>query len=103
VAVNGNKPQWMRLDTGYNGALEWVATRGKCSQSNLPSVAVGARSAETIRTEVTLGSEHFAAVNTGIHQRTIFPGEDGLVGNRLLSQFCVTIDAKDSRVLLTRL
>jgi hypothetical protein len=68
---------------------------------HLPSIAAVTGSVHAIRTEVRIGDEHFAGVKTGIHQKSIFSGEDGLVGNGLLSQFRVTIDAtKGSRLLL---
>jgi predicted aspartyl protease len=102
VAVNGNKAQWMRLDTGFNGALEWVVPSAMSRRMNLPSIAAGTGSVHSIRTEVSIGDEHFPAVKTGVHQKSIFSGEGGLVGNGLLSQFRVTIDAtKGSRLLLT--
>jgi hypothetical protein len=91
----------MRLDTGYNGALEWVVSTAKSPRGPLPSIAVGARPADTVRTEVTIGGEHFHGVTTGIHKERIFPDEDGLVGNCLLSTFRVTVDAKSARLLLT--
>jgi len=43
-----------------------------------------------------------SAVRTGIHTEQMFAGEAGLIGNGLLSQFRVTLDADKSRVLLSR-
>ena len=54
-------------------------------------------------TDVLLGSEHFSPVKTGVHQQPIFSGEAGLLGNGLLSQFRVTVDAGKSRLLLNRI
>lgn len=102
VAVNGNKPQWMRVDTGYNGALEWVVAAARSRRGDIPSIAVGSLPIDSARTEVTLGGAHFHGVTTGVHEERIFPGEDGLVGNGLLSRFRVTFDANSSRLMLTR-
>ena len=59
-----------------------------------------ARSRAHIHTDVLLGSERLSAVKTGVHQQPIFSGEAGLLGNGLLSQFRVTVDAGKSRLLL---
>ena len=50
-----------------------------------------------------LGSERLSAVQTGVHQQPLFSGEAGLLGNGLLSQFRVTVDAGKSRLLLDRI
>jgi hypothetical protein len=44
-------------------------------------------------------ARRFDGAVTGIHANSIFPGEDGLVGNGLLSKFCVTIDEQRSHVI----
>lgn len=102
VGVDGGAPQWMRLDTGCSGALEWVAPGAKSRRTPGTSVAATVASREYIRTEVVLGSERLPAVKTGVHPRPIFAGEAGLVGNGLLSQFRVTVDSAGSRLLLQR-
>jgi predicted aspartyl protease len=102
VAVNGNAPKWMRVDTGYNGALEWVASGAASARANRPSIAFSTGSTNSIHTDVRIGGEHFPGVETGVHQQAMFPGEAGLIGNRLLSHFRVTIDAKAARLLLSR-
>ena len=102
VSVDHNPPQWVRLDTGCSGALEWVATDAKLCRAAGTSVATGGGSREHIHTNVLLGSERISAVKTGIHQKPIFDGEAGLLGNGLLSQFRVTVDAYKSRLLLDR-
>lgn len=103
VGVNGNTPQWMRLDTGCSGALEWVVTGAKSRRESGTSVAATAASREHIQTDVLLGSERIPAVKTGLHSQPLFAGENGLIGNGLLSQFRVTVDAAGARLLLQRL
>ena len=102
VSVDQNAPQWMRLDTGCSSALEWVVTETKSRRATGTSVAAAAGSRAHIHTDVLLGSEHLSSVKTGVHQRPIFSGEAGLLGNGLLSQFRVTVDAGKSRLLLDR-
>ena len=48
------------------------------------------------------GAERVSSVKTGVHAQPIFPGEAGLIGNGLLSQFQVTVDIPGSRLLLPR-
>ena len=93
----------MRLDTGCSSALEWVVTDAKLRHAAGTSVAAAAGSRAHIHTEVLLGSERLSAVKTGVHQQPLFSGEAGLLGNGLLSQFRVTVDAGKSRLLLDRI
>jgi hypothetical protein len=102
VGVNGNAPQWMRLDTGCSGALEWVVAGAKSRRESGTSVAATAASREHTQTDVLLGSERISAVKTGIHSQPLFAGENGLIGNGLLSQFRVTVDAAGARLFLQR-
>lgn len=102
VGVDRNSPQWMRLDTGCSSALEWVVAGAKSRRASGTSLATAAGSDEHIHADVLLGSERFAGVETGVHRKPIFSGEAGLLGNGLLSRFCVTVDAGKSRLLLER-
>jgi len=102
VGVEGGAPQWMRLDTGCNGALEWVVAPRQASRLAGTSVATAAASKRSIRAEVLLGSEHLSSVVTGVHSQPIFAGEAGLVGNGLLSQFLITVDVDGGHLLLRR-
>lgn len=55
----------------------------------------------TTKTSVKLGSMSFDSVPTGLHQKPIFSGESGLVGNGLLARFeRVTFDTKAGRLVL---
>jgi hypothetical protein len=102
VGVDGNTPQWMRLDTGCNGALEWIATGARAHRTARTSIAMTAASRDQIQTDVLLGTERLSGVKTGVHPRPFFVGEAGLVGNGLLSRFRVTVDADKSQLLLRR-
>ena len=39
-----------------------------------------------------MGKQHLGAVRTSVHKEQMFPGEAGLLGNPLLSNFRFTID-----------
>ena len=82
VRVAGQPAQWMRLDTGCDAALEWVA-KGQAGQS--PSAPAGG----PIRyrnAPVQLGTQRFC-VTAGVHPAPLFAGEAGLLGNGLLPSF----------------
>jgi predicted aspartyl protease len=100
VSVNGNDPDWLRLDTGCSTSLEWVVRGAKARKLSLTTIGLNSGSALEIRTEVQLGTKRIAAVKTGIHTEQMFAGEAGLIGNGLLSRFTVTIDPARRRCLL---
>lgn len=102
AGVDGNAPQWMRLDTGCSGALEWVFKGVKAPRSTRTSVATTGTSHKHLQTKVLLGTERLSAVKTGLHPQPFFAGEAGLIGNGLLSRFRVTVDADKSQLLLHR-
>jgi len=102
AGIDGGTPQWMRVDTGCSGALEWVVTGTPGHRLAETSVATAGGSLKFIETEVALGEEHVAAVKTGVHRQPMFAGESGLIGNGLLSRFRVTVDAVGARLLLAR-
>jgi len=102
IAIDGNAPQWLRLDTGCNTALEWVVTGHKAKNLSATTLGLNSGPVREIHTNVQLGAIHLSAVRTGIHTEQMFAGEAGLIGNGLLSQFRVTLDADKSRVLLSR-
>jgi Aspartyl protease len=99
VRVAGNPAQWMRLDTGCDAALEWVASKIEKRRTNGSSIGLTGLSVRRMNTSVQLGKQCFKAVTTGIHTEPIFPGEAGLLGNGLLSKFCLTIDQPGKRVI----
>lgn len=102
VCVEGNKQQWVRLDTGCASALQWVSSSvpsAKCERR----IAVGLDriSIPQTTTRLRIGTIALESVPTGLHEREIFPGESGLLGNGLLARFSsVTIDARAGRLTL---
>ena len=105
VGVAGNSPQWMRLDTGCESALEWAP--GKAMANRDPgtrdvSIGLSSASIRYIRADVHLGSHKLSGVEIGVHPQQIFSGERGLLGNGVLSQFRVTIDTPGHRVILEK-
>ena len=102
INVNGRSRQWVRLDTGCATALQWVTSDVQPERcSTKMAIGLAEISIPQIETTVSLGEHQFEKVPTGVHEKAIFPGEAGLLGNGLLSQFSsVTIDAKAGRVIL---
>ena len=102
INVNGQPRQWVRLDTGCATPLQWVTSEVKPERcSTKMAIGLAEISIPQIETTVSLGEHQFKKVPTGVHQKAMFPGEAGLLGNGLLSQFSsVTIDAKAGRVVL---
>ena len=101
VAVNDSAVRWARFDTGCNDALHWVIPRA------VPHAAHGAVSIgfitdtdDTSLTSVSLGKRTLQPVKTALHSTPLFPGEAGLLGNGILSQFTVTVDWPNRQVLL---
>ena len=101
ISVNGNAPEWLRVDTGCNSTLEWVVTGDQAKKLGLTTIGLNSGSVREIHTSVQLGSKNLGAVKTGVHTEQMFSGEAGLIGNGLLSRFTVTIDAPKRRCLLT--
>jgi hypothetical protein len=102
VRVAGNANQWMRLDTGCDSALEWALAETKARRRSEPAFGLSGHSIQYFNTTVQLGKHSFGNVSVGIHANQIFPGEDGLLGNGLLSKFCLTIDEPNRRVILQK-
>ena len=99
VRVAGNPAQWMRLDTGCDAALEWVISKIEKRRTGGSSIGLSGLSVRHMNTSVQLGKQCFKAVTTGVHTEPIFPGEAGLLGNGLLSKFCLTIDQPGKKVI----
>jgi len=102
LEFNGGKPKWVRLDTGCAGALHWVTPESRSSQGSVrTAVALAPVQVRVAEARVKLGGMEFAAVPTELHEKQIFAGEAGLLGNGLLSRFpAVTIDARGRRLFL---
>jgi hypothetical protein len=92
VRVSGNPPQWMRLATGCDAALEWAVSGTEKKGGTGASI-------RHINTSVQIGKQCFNAVKTSVHSEQIFPGEAGLLGNGLLSKFRLTIEETKNRVI----
>jgi len=103
VGVCGNKPQWMRLDTGCDEALLWVFRKSdKLKDPAMLSIGLSTATACYAKTGVELGGEYIEDVKSGVQEKEIFPGESGLLGNGLLSRFKVTVDMTRRIVILQR-
>lgn len=100
VGIAGNPAQWMRVDTGCDSALEWAFNRSSERQHSDTSIGLTSIHACSISADVQLGSRMLRGIKTGVHDRQMFSGEAGLLGNALLSQFRVTIDAPGGRLFL---
>jgi aspartyl protease len=105
VGIAGNSPQWMRLDTGCESALELASEKAKGRRdqgTRDTSIGLAGASIRYIQTDVQLDSHSLSGVRIGVHEQRMFPGECGLLGNGVLSQFQVTIDAPNRRLILQK-
>jgi predicted aspartyl protease len=105
VGIAGNSPQWMRLDTGCESALEWAPSKAMVRRDPATrdaSIGLSSASIDYICADVQLGSQKLRGVDIGVHDQQIFSGERGLLGNGVLSQFRVTIDTPGRRVILEK-
>lgn len=101
ISVNGHDRQWVRLDTGCATPLQWVTSDVPDQCTHQMAIGLAEISIPQTKTSVGIGQHQFSDVPTGLHEKAIFPGEAGLLGNGLLSRFAtVTIDAKAGRVIL---
>lgn len=99
VRVGHSPTQWVRLDTGCDSGLEWVIRKEERSVSKQESAKPSLSPEQFVTSEVQIGKQHFA-VRTLLHEKPIFPGEAGLLGNGLLEKFCLTIDELRGQVIL---
>jgi len=104
IRVNGGALQWVRLDTGCAVGLHWVSADIPASACHpTVSVALTSKIVPVTQTTVQIGTATFETVPTEVHQKPIFAGEAGLLGNGLLSRFQrVTVDAPAGRLILER-
>lgn len=101
VRVNGSAPRWVRLDTGCASAVQWVSPLARANRGE-SRLAIGLARIDipSTRARVQLGQRCFDSMPIGLHSAPIFRGEAGLLGNGMLSQFRVTIDAVRGRLIL---
>lgn len=100
VSVNGKEKQWLRVDTGCASPLQWV-THATPTQNRSHRVAVALKeiSVETTPATVKIGNTQLFSVSAELHERPMFSGEDGLLGNGILSRFgCVTFDTAARKI-----
>ena len=104
LQVNGGEQQWVRLDTGCASALQWVTSQAVSTNcSHQVAIGLNKLSLPLAETRVKIGRTEFNSVLTGLHEKEIFMGEAGLLGNGLLSRFAtVTIDAAAGRLILEK-
>ncbi len=103
ISVNGHDRQWVRLDTGCATALQWVTSDVPDQCTHQMAIGLAEISIPQTKSSVGIGGNQFSDVPTGLHEKAIFPGEAGLLGNGLLTRFStVTIDAKAGRVILEK-
>ena len=94
----------MRVDTGCATAFQWVTSTERAERCT-SKLAIGLAELSIPQTMVgiRIGNHYLDTVPTGLHRKTIFPGESGLLGNGVLAQFgVVTIDANSGRLILGR-
>lgn len=102
VSVAGSAPRWTRLDTGCNDDLHWVAVRPPRSGPRGALVGFSRGSVAYVETIVDLAEYRISGVQAGLHKRQFFPGEAGLLGTGILSNFTMTVDAPRARVILKK-
>jgi len=101
IQVNGSKSRWARFDTGCNDALHWTVPRTK-SKDVAPNLSIGFLTDATDLAPSTLqiAGHTLANIQTSLHAQPLFPGETGLVGTGVLSQFIVTTDLAHGQIFL---
>jgi hypothetical protein len=102
VSMGGSTPRWTRLDTGCNDDLHWVGVRPSRSRRSGPLVGFSRGPVTYVETVVDLAEYRISGVQAGLHAREFFPGEAGLLGTGILSNFTMTVDAPGGRVLLKK-
>jgi hypothetical protein len=101
VSVNGSHPRWTRLDTGCNDELHWVVRRGSAAPAHEDaSIGFITNTEDETVVPVRLGHILLPHVAATLHGTAIFPGEAGLLGSGILSQYRVTVDAIGGRIFL---
>src|SRR5882762_6049526 len=88
ISVHVRKAQGGRLATGCVSDLQWVTSDVQtrdCSRKT--AIGLTETSIRQTETTVLIGSHQFQHVTTGLHDKAIFDGEAGLLGNGLLSRF----------------
>ena len=100
VAINGGGVRWTRVDTGCTDALDWCEGACCCSKGAKKSVALASSMGSGACADVTVGTTRIHDLPVKTWKREVFPGEAGLLGNRALSRYRVTIDGIGKRLVL---
>jgi predicted aspartyl protease len=102
VTINEHERQWLRVDTGCASALQWVtASAPREERSQRIAIALSQVQVDSVATAVRIGRTKLASVSTDLHDRALFSGEDGLLGNGILSRFrSVTFDTVSCKLIL---
>jgi hypothetical protein len=101
VRVAENPAQWMRLDTGCDACLDWVVGDPGKSLTEGTSFGLSHFSGKCVKASVQIGKQRLI-ISAAIHEKPIFSGEGGLLGNGLLSKFRLTIDEPGGRIIFER-
>jgi len=99
--VDGGDSRWLRVDTGYDGALAWH--RGSSTLARTParpSVAMNHESNPPVVVRLELDSLPPQPVEAAWLPRAFFPGESGLVGTEFLRRYRVTFQLDRRRMVL---
>ena len=101
VRVAGNPAHWIRLDTGCDACLDWVASDSDKRSLERTSIGISCSSSKYVETSVQIGNRRLR-IPAAIYSKPIFSGEGGLLGNGLLSKFRLTIDEPGGRVVFEK-
>jgi hypothetical protein len=101
IRVAENPAQWIRLDTGCDACLDWVVSNRGKRETEGTSFGLSHFSGNSVKTTVQIGKQRFV-VAAAVHEKPMFSGEAGLLGNGLLSKFRLTIDEPGDRVIFER-
>jgi hypothetical protein len=100
VTIDGRQNQWVRVDTGCASALQWVTDASSAkTRTHRVAVALKEISLDTVPASLAIGQTAFPKISAEVHRQPLFNGEDGLLGNAVLSRFrSITIDARAGRI-----
>ena len=101
VEINGGAREWLRLDTGCSSSMHWVSGKILTGPNQTSHTIAGIRDTTLKATEVRAKiGQRMAKLEAIIHEKPLFAGEAGLLGNGYLSEFIVTLDARNAHLYL---
>jgi len=101
VAVNESSPCWLRIDTGFDGAMSWWPGTDKSSaevKSSTVAISVGGTSHD--QANIQMEALTVDAVRTAVLSRPLFARESGLIGLELLSKYRLTFEVDQRRMFV---